>query len=114
MKIKVYHRNDLFSRNSPVSLMLNGSTEFEVSKFTLVAEVDVDIEAKEAESALEDAYRLTNTIHRSWWENDGVIAHVSRTRSTSVGDVLEIDGRVFAVAACGFREIASNQEPVVI
>jgi hypothetical protein len=42
---------------------------------------------------LEDAYHLTNTIDRPWWENPGVTPAFegSGTRSTSAGDMIAVD-----------------------
>lgn len=55
---------------------------------------------------LERAYRLTNSIDCAWWENDGVIKTISRPcRSTSCGDILELGGRYYFVAMCGFNWI---------
>jgi hypothetical protein len=61
-----------------------------------VAEVETD--------SLEEAYRLTNHLDKSWYENHGVKT-LLKSRSTSVGDVLHINGKQFLVAMCGFIEI---------
>jgi hypothetical protein len=58
---------------------------------------------------LNQAYRLTNTIDGSWWQNIGVnflgsAEHgLEGARSTSIGDVLEyVGGACHIVARCGF------------
>jgi len=70
-------------------------------EFTLVAVVK--------EGSLEDAYRLTNHIDKSWWENAGVTPVLKkgeepRFRSTSVGDVIHDGKRAFRVSTLGFVE----------
>ena len=65
--------------------------------FQKVAEVDAD--------NLADAFELTNTIHDVWWKNSGVTAVVSPCRSTSVGDVIVMNGQAYRVAGCGFDKI---------
>jgi len=66
--------------------------------------------AKVQASDLDDAYRLTNTIDGPWWENRGVeflgsAEHgMDGCRSTSIGDVLELDGRKYIVAPMGFTD----------
>jgi hypothetical protein len=66
--------------------------------YVLVAEVAV--------TNLERAYELTNHIDRDWTTNAGVAAHVSRVRSTSMGDVMQTaDGKLHAVARFGFEEL---------
>jgi hypothetical protein len=73
---------------------------------------DGELVATVATTNLEEAFRLTNTIDNSWWENPGVEPHfVGRgCRSTSAGDVLvtcKNGERVAAhrVADFGFEEI---------
>jgi hypothetical protein len=66
-------------------------------EYELVAEVDTD--------KLEVAFELTNTIHCAWWENDGVTA-MKQTRSTSVGDVVEIDGKHWRCEMMGWKELS--------
>ena len=70
-------------------------------KFHLVAEVSTD--------SLADAFHLTNSIEAHWSVNQSVKALLV-SRSTSVGDVLEQDGKFFVVASFGFVEIFPNQE----
>lgn len=64
--------------------------------YELVAEVDTD--------SLEVAFERTNTIMCAWWENEGVKA-LKETRSTSVGDVVEINGQRWLCDMVGWREI---------
>lgn len=55
---------------------------------------------------LDMAFQLTNTINKPWVHNQGVVCAVKkRMRSTSVGDVMAVGGRLFFVARSGFDEI---------
>lgn len=79
-------------------------------RYRLVAKVDVDLPAGEPDEnkvagMLDQAYHLTNTIDRYWWENQDVHPVVTKTRSTSVGDVLCIRGVYFVVASFGFDKV---------
>ena len=55
----------------------------------------------------EIAFERTNTVNSSWWKNEGVQFHGSSdhgmagARSTSIGDVLELNGKRFVVASIG-------------
>ncbi len=58
---------------------------------------------------LEMAWRLTNTIEYPWIDNERVKFlgrhHGDGCRSTSVGDVLERDGKFFIVDSWGFKPV---------
>lgn len=59
------------------------------------------------------AFEKTNTIDCRWQENEGVeVTEAGRqARSTSVGDVFELDGRYFKVEGVGFRECYPGWNP---
>jgi hypothetical protein len=66
--------------------------------FVLVAKVQTD--------DLDAAFEKTNTIDKYWWENQGVEALVTKTRSTSVGDVMvDAEGKKHMVAGFGFKAL---------
>ena len=84
----------------------------------IVAEVNAP-HAK-VEEALEYAYRWTNNVMGSWSRSDledngDYNPNVTRVadlheggmglRSTSVGDMMHVDGRSFEVAMMGFQEL---------
>ena len=89
----------------------------------IVAEVQAP--ADTVESALEYAYRWTNNVMGSWSIkremlsdeyangdlNDNVVVKAPLhegglgLRSTSVGDMMHVDGRTFEVARLGFQEL---------
>lgn len=63
---------------------------------------------------LDDAFARTQHLDRSWFANAGVTPEPGGSlRSTSVGDVLELGGRYYAVAPVGFLplELAVPAEP---
>lgn len=61
---------------------------------------------------LEDAYRLTNSIHDAWYASDNSFIDVDPLaqegcRSTSVGDIMQNgNGEVWVVANFGFTQLA--------
>ena len=61
--------------------------------------------AEIASNDLDNAFELTNHIDHDWTENEGVTPLVSKPRSTSVGDVMEIEGKFLLVDSYGFKEI---------
>lgn len=90
--IKVYH--------NPNFLDYRGQHTSIVPPIRPVATVEVPEETP-GEQALETAYRQTQHLDVSWWDNAGVMLHV---RSTSVGDVLaDEQGNLFVVESMGFR-----------
>ena len=54
---------------------------------------------------LESAFHLTQNIEHGWEQNPGVYALTPHNRSTSVGDIVEIDGMLHLVAGVGFVEL---------
>ena len=82
-------------------------------KYDAVAEVNVDRHSSSAlsiDDALEVAYSLTQNIESKWIHNEGVSATfdvlaAKGARSSSVGDIFEIDGKFYAAAGCGFEEL---------
>lgn len=95
--IKVYQKKD------PTFMALAKRHAADLTAYQHVADVDG--------SDLERAYMLTNTIDGPWWKNAGVDFHGSPDygmdgcRSTSVGDLLQRDGKFHEVQSCGFAEI---------
>lgn len=58
---------------------------------------------------LEEAYRLTNTIDEAWYENPDLTVYENAQngcRSTSVGDIISIDGwGEYVVDGFGFKPL---------
>jgi len=72
-----------------------------------VALVKVEVSPPTIIAALEEAYRLTNHTDRSGRVNEGMVWHVQRARSTSVGDIVVslLSGQSWIVEGVGFRAI---------
>jgi hypothetical protein len=68
---------------------------------------DYELVAEVASDNLEVVYEKTNHIHCVWWENEGVTL-VKESRSTSVGDVAEVNGKLFLCAMMGWKEVKGN------
>lgn len=66
--------------------------------------------AEVASSDWEEAFELTNTIDSYWGENERVSDLVGQCRSTSVGDVMLMNGVARVVASCGFEELKADAE----
>lgn len=70
-------------------------------QFRLVAEVQSRA-GWTTEANLGHAFERTNTIDRNWCDNTGVKPVYPHCRSTSCGDIIEIDGVHYIVAPVGF------------
>ena len=77
--------------------MKAGIAALKPEELVKVAEVETD--------DLDVAYRQTNHIDTAWYENADVVAYNRDARSTSVGDVLELNGERYVVAVAGFLKI---------
>lgn len=67
------------------------------ANYVLAAEVQCN--------GLEDAFRLTNTIDSFWFAGNQVKALNDQKRSSSMGDIFEMDGKYYICARFGFEEI---------
>lgn len=58
-------------------------------------------------ACLDDIFRLTNNIDNNWQDNKDKDIEWSMpgSRSTSVGDIIELDGKFFKVQYVGFEEL---------
>ena len=56
------------------------------------------------EEKLEKAYMLTNSIDDAWWNNKEVEA-LHKSRSTSVGDEIEVNGVRYVCENMGWKKI---------
>lgn len=111
MDIKVYHAiNPNFGYPTP-----ERPRPFFPKNYEWVA--DVRCPGSDIEARLNVAYQVTNSITCDWTENAEVVAFRSlkvdmpvvgmtivHPRSTSVGDVVEIDGRFFLCEMAGWKE----------
>lgn len=96
--IKVYHKNisdfdaDYELRFSPMF-----PDTINLDSFQLVAVVN--------SNDLDQAFELTNHIDKSWLENDGLMPMVKEARSTSIRDIMEIDGEFYMLLPRGFKKV---------
>lgn len=63
--------------------------------YELVAEIDCE--------TADEAFKLTNHIDRPWWEND--LKVIKESRSSSVGDIVEIEGKILLCLDLGWKEL---------
>lgn len=101
MIVEVHHAPDqlAFSRN--VDRLAEA---FAQGRYTYVA--DVVVEPAETTAMLDVAYERTNSIDDHWSKNEGVTMHVQHARSTSVADVIVIDGAAHVVCGVGFLPVS--------
>lgn len=93
MRYKVYHVIEPTFRPTVPKDFPNG--------FELVAELVID---SYEIGNLEKVFELTNTIEHPWWNNKEVKVH-RKTRSTSVGDVVQTEeGRFYLCDAAGWTQ----------
>jgi hypothetical protein len=93
MAAKVYHFRGIFGFDNKAQWPDN---------YDLVAEVETD--------KLSEAFRLTNTIDNPWWENPSVEKKFlsSGCRSTSIGDIVEINGDFYKCAPIGWTSLGER------
>lgn len=77
------------------------------NQYTKVAELEVD--SDDVDDALELAFDHTNHVffnNLSWLDGDKVTMRcVDSARSTSIGDIVCCDGKMFVVAKFGYHEL---------
>lgn len=97
--IQVFHNANFLSEETYISFFKDEFVSVSEEQLSLVAEVDTE--------DLQTAFRLTNTVETEWWTQAGVtyLFTGDACRSTSVGDVLELNGTYYAVAPLGFKEV---------
>ena len=75
-------------------------------EYNKVAKVLVD-KSLSTKEQLEKAYMLTQNIEDGWWNNELVtnISQQDALRSTSVEDIMYINGEKYMVDAVGFKKL---------
>lgn len=58
-------------------------------------------------NSLEEAFELTQNLAQPWTKNERVKAEAEIFRSTSAGDVMELDNLFYFVADFGFKQISN-------
>ena len=88
---KVFHID-----NTLIAQCYSPAFQPKIENYRLVAEVDSE--------DLEHIFRLTNHIENDWWENEGIKV-IEKSRSTSVGDMVELsNGKRFICKFVGWEE----------
>ena len=87
-KAKVYHKinPDFMPEHNPKR-----------DDYKLVAEVDAN--------DLDKVYARTQNIDSSWTKNSIVSTNLPQCRSTSVGDMIEVNGQLHMVDMIGFKNV---------
>jgi hypothetical protein len=103
MKARIYHHKTptFFQDSSEEGLEATRNSLYS-DEFTWVASVEIE------EGDLEDAYMLTQNMTTGWFDKDTVVMRNSTlkgARSTSVGDVIAIDGEFHVVGGIGFFKL---------
>jgi len=73
----------------------------------LIRVADIELN-DEVQNPLEEAFRLTNSINCPWYLNENIsVSDYAKggCRSTSIGDIIMVNGRIFIVASFGFLEL---------
>lgn len=68
---------------------------------------DYEVVAEVESESLKAIFQLTNHIDWPWWNNVPTVKALKQTRSTSVGDVVEINGKYHLCEMAGWREITA-------
>ena len=81
--------------------------QFDLNDYEIAATYDADVD--DVTDFLEMAYEATNSIDYHWSENEGVaVSGDYSKRSTSVGDIVWIETKVYQVHNIGFKLLAST------
>lgn len=65
----------------------------------------VESYAQNVDCFLEHVFKVTNHIDEPWQENETVTPLIDRARSTSVGDMVLVNGIMYGVESFGFGEV---------
>ena len=108
MKVKVHQLNREAYRDS-TCIFGDDTRETFATKAYLdgKTEVVLDIEILDDAFKLQDFYSLTNSYETPWTDryHDRNLPQGRRIRSTSVCDIIEVDGVKYMVAGCGFNAL---------
>lgn len=67
------------------------------NKYKLVAEVDAN--------DLDKVYAYTQNIDSSWTKHPIISTNLPECRSTSVGDIISVDGQLHMIDMVGFKNV---------
>jgi len=69
---------------------------------------DIETNERDLDKALELAFAYTNSVETPWYESKNIdVTQESKNgcRSTSVGDIVQVNNRTFVVSSYGFEEL---------
>ncbi len=104
---KVFHLNPMKMPDYIISGFAHTRIRelFAAGEYSPVAEVQIDDEKKN-DDALEDAYIRTNHGENSWNDDTGIqLLSTDAVRSTSQGDIIQMDNVYYVVEMAGFKQI---------
>ena len=107
MTASVYHVDYQKNEGRELSLDVRFSPTEEKIKQALQANLYKKV-AEVDSNDLEKVFELTNSIDNYWGENEGVKLITAENRSTSVGDIVELDGKVHVVASMGYKKLSDE------
>lgn len=107
MTANVYHIDYEKTEDRELSLNIRFSPDEENVKQALQANLYIKV-AEVDSTDLENIFELTNSIHNYWGENKGVTLITPKNRSTSVGDIVEVDGKAHVVANHGYKQLSDE------
>lgn len=105
MQIKVWHDKSLSFGLADKPVIRH----WPCREYALVALVECCEDT--VEKSLETAFRLTNSVDGHWSINEEVLAIVNG-RSSSVGDIFEIDGDLWYCDMVGFTKLRDRAKTV--
>lgn len=105
--IAVHHLD--WTKTSQITTIQIGSDEDRIKEVVAAWKAGLyNHVADVAETDLQEAYILTQNLDHAWASNPGVVAKVQNGRSTSVGDILAVNGDLYMVAPVGFTMVGAN------
>lgn len=107
MTASVYHIDYDTSQDRDIYLDIRFAPNEEKIKQALQANMYKKV-AEVASDNLEKVFELTNSIDNYWGENAGVTLVTQENRSTSVGDIVELEGKVHVVAMMGYKQLSDD------
>lgn len=109
--LTIYHNTRVFGspeyrRDLEAAMFSNQVINLDRADLQPVAQMNESPKSlADVQNVLSYAYGCTQTVERLWWEHPDVTKlGDGGHRSTSVGDVIELDGKFWLVADIGFRE----------
>ncbi len=108
MNVQIYHK-----KNTDFRAVVNNSdnNELNMNNYVLVAEYDSDVVKSNNDNLYEDAYHITQNIDSSWSKN--LDPNNNDQRSTSVGDLIVVNGKPKEVSGIGFSDITLIKKPKI-